>query len=77
MTQDIEQRLVQAVLWFAETESETVDQVVKGVLPLRYSGIWLFRAPDGNWSVAAWPDRVIPGLEDWLLVTETRMRGEP
>ena len=77
MIDDVEKRLVAAVLWFAETARETVDQVMKGVLPLRYSGIWLCPAPDGNWSVAVWPDRVIPGLENWVLMTEARMRGEP
>ena len=77
MIENIEQRLVAAVFWFAETARETVDQVMKGVLPLRYSGIWLCPAPDGNWSVAVWPDRVIPGLENWVLMTEARMRGEP
>ncbi|MEI9942235.1 MAG: hypothetical protein WDO69_33885 [Pseudomonadota bacterium] len=70
-------RLVQAVLWFAETEGETVDEVMKGVLPLRHSGISLFHASDGDWSVAVWPDRVIPGLEDWVLMTEARRRREP
>lgn len=77
MIEDIEQRLVEAVLWFAKAEGETVDEVMKGVLPLRYSGIWLSPAPNGTWSVAVWPDRVIPGLENWVRMTEARMRGEP
>ena len=76
MAEDIEQRLIQAVLWFAGAEGETVDEVMKGVLPLRYSGIWLFRAPDGDWSAVLWPDRMMPGLESWILMTEAKMRGE-
>jgi len=77
MIEDIEQRLVAAVLWFAETEGETVDEVMKGVLPLRYSGIWLSPTSDGTWSVAVWPERVVPGLEKWVLMTEARRCGEP
>src|SRR4051812_48181568 len=77
MDSDIEQRLIEAILWFAETESETVDEVMRGVLPLRYSGVWLRRTPDWTWSIAVWPARPILGLEKWLLMTEARMRGEP